>query len=199
MGYAHGKKWSEKLVKNSIVGCMNHLGLSRMPTLDEMQGYTGDSSLSNAVSHYGGTRKFSKEIGTSLKTGDTINGWGAEKVVCNMLKKQGYRVERMSTGENFDLLVNEVVKIDVKSGRQYLLDRYKVTTFGINNKHPHCDIYILVDYHGKKPCRTLFIPSVFLSLSTTMSIGAKSKYDKWINRFDVIDKYILFYEEIKKF
>ena len=199
MGYAHGKKWSEKLVKNSIVGCMNHLGLSRMPTLDEMKGYTGDSSLSNAVSHYGGVRKFSKEIGTSLKTGDTINGWVVEEMVYDMLKEHGYKVRRMTAGENFDLLVNDTVKIDVKSGKQYLLDRYKITTFGINNKHPHCDIYILLDYHNEKVGRVLFIPSVILSISTTMSIGAKSKYDKWINRFDVIDKYILFYEEIKKF
>lgn len=196
MGYTHGRRWSNSLIKKEILKCMDSLELPRMPTFKEMQSYTGDRALTNAISKRGGCRKFAKELGVELKNSQTKKGWDGEVEGKRLLEERGYKVECMTSGENFDLLVNDLVKVDVKSGKQYLLDKYKMTTFGINNKHPHCDIYMLLDYHDQDIGRVLIVPAVLLSFSTTMSIGESSKYDKWIDKYEVINEYISFYNKI---
>ena len=74
----------------------------------------------------------------SIKESETQLGQDYEQIATSILKDKGFKIEKMSTGHPFDLLINNVVKVDVKVARPHMLrGKDRVHTFGINKSMVH--------------------------------------------------------------
>lgn len=193
-GYGH--VWTEEKVKSEILKCMDILGLDRMPTSDELKGL-GRMDLHNKISR---TKKYSgwaEVIGLERKSSETTFGQHFEDLVCNMLMDKGHSVERMTTRHPYDLLINGSVKADVKAGTAYLLrGKSRIHSFLINKKEPTSDLYVVLALDEIHEIERLFIiPSHRLKLRM-LNIGANSKYNNFIDRWDYFDKYTSFHQAV---
>lgn len=78
-----------------------------------------------------------------------------------------------------------------------VMNKHSHYTFNLEKKNPTCDIYVAFcvdDYLN--PIKTYVIPSKFLHL-TQLSIGRyKSKYDRFLDRWDYIDVFDKFYKQL---
>ena len=92
----------------------------------------------------------------------------------------------------YDLLVENSVKIDVKSAKLFKINNTQYFTFNLEKTHQTCDLYVFYCIENDVIVKTLIIPSYILSGKTQLSIGHKSKYDKYIDRWDLILKYYHF-------
>lgn len=191
MGYAHGKRWTDEMVENEILNCVNILGLDRMPTKSEIESFYGNHKLTNRISRTQGYYWWAKRLNLKIKKSETTTGKRYEKYVMDVLQEKGYKVEKMTQNAHFDLLLNDCIKVDVKVGKRWYKEACQVNTFGINKKYATCDIYIILVLDDKENVeKTLIVPAYKIRCKTSMSIGKNSKYNAWIDRYDVIDKYL---------
>lgn len=193
MGYVSGIRWSEQKIKEEIYKVMNVLDIKRMPSKSEIEKITGDSKLTNAIRRNGGFYNTANRLGLEIKESETKLGTKGEYYIKELLEKKGYKVEKMGVKHPYDLLINSNVKIDVKTAKIYRDPRgTEFYTFNLEKKNPTCDIYILLKLEEKK---IYIIPSKFVK-QTQISMGAKSKYDKYENQWDYIESYDSFYKSV---
>jgi len=199
MGYTHGFKWNREEAKKQVLLCIEKLRLNRMPSQSELNSFYENSRLSNYISKNGGYKKFASELNLKLKISETTKGWNYEDKFEQFLIKNEYEYKKMNTGEHFDFLINDKVKVDVKVGSRWYIDKSQANSFGINKKYASCDLYVLYVLDNEDEIeKILIIPSYLLKCKTTMSMGKNSKYNKWENRFDLIEKYDNFLENLKE-
>jgi hypothetical protein len=197
MTHKYGEKWTLQEIEENILKCIEVLGLDRMPTSREILAFYDNHTLHNAIQRSKKYSGWAKYLNLQQTHCETRTGNKYEQIAMSILSDKGYKVEKMSFKSHFDLLVNNKVKVDVKSGgRWYKQDEnneYQVNTFGINKKYATCDIYMMfVLKENEEIEKVLIVPSFEIRCKTSMSIGKNSKYLKWTNRFDVLDKYIDF-------
>lgn len=190
-------KWNDKLIVNKIQNVIILLNLDRMPSASEIFQIEGNYELDNIINKSLGYYGWAKKLKLEIKDSETLFGNRYQEICFNELINQGYKVENTTIKAPYDLLVNNNVRIDVKSGCAYYINDCRVHTFGINKKFPTCDLYIIyaLDEEGNNIERTFIIPSKNLKLNS-MSIGTHSKYNKYINKWDYIDKYNQFYKTL---
>lgn len=167
-----------------------------MPTTSQVLEIKGDSKLHNKIAKGLGYRGWAEKLGLKLQNSETKLGEDYEEVATNILEELGYRVSSMDTQYPFDLLVNNLVKIDVKCACAYFnKDGSRLHTFGLNKEIPTCDIYMIfaLSEDGLNTERVFVIPSHHIQMKS-LNIGADSKYNKYIEKYDYIDRY----EEFKK-
>lgn len=198
MTYTQVKKWSDEDIKNEIYKVMKSLNIDRMPSSVECNRVTGDSRLSSVIGHRGGFNWMAKRMGLSQSKCKTRLGRNTESKIKEILKNKGYEVKQMSVKHPYDLLVNENIKIDVKSSHIYTSDKgWSSYSFNLEKNNPTCDIYIFVCIDDKN-CyeRILIIPSKFLHQTQFCITSGKSKYDIYKDRWDYIEQYNSFYENV---
>ena len=192
----HNKKWTEDKIYEELMQVIKISGLNRMPSVKEINEYTGNTRLSNAISRNGGFYNTAKKFNLTIKQSETLTGTKYQLYAYKQLKDKGYSAKMMSTKYSYDILLNDVLKIDIKVGNISKVDGYQVNAIGINKRFATCDIYLIYALDDdKKIYKTLIIPAHELQL-TTLNMGKKSKYDKFNNRWDIIDKYLNLYEQI---
>ena len=197
MGYAFGTKWDDNRIKSEVKNVMTALNIKRMPTRAEMDDVTHNSALSNKVMKTGGFRYWADKMGIELKNCETVLGNDYEFGIKKVLENKGYKAEKMSTGHPYDLLVNDYIKIDVKASHYYHGDGFIYHTFRLGKKHHNCDIFICICLDDSdNVIKTLIIPSKYLMGIRQLSVGNNSKYDKYNEAWEYIDKYDKFYKEI---
>lgn len=178
-------------MEKELFKSMKILGIDRMPTASELQSI-GRNDLHCRISRTKKYRGWAEQLDLKLKSSETTVGQRREKEVKKILKDKGYQVSQMTTKHPYDLLINNVVKIDVKTANPYTLNGSRVHTFGINKVNPTCDLYICLSYNEQGEVeRTLVIPS-HLCRVRTLCIGKESKYNRFNNRWDYIEKYARF-------
>lgn len=192
------KKWDEEMIKREVLSVVKALNLDRMPTRKEAELVVGDSSLTNKISKTGGFKMWSEKLGLELKESETKFGNEYEFVVKEILEELGYGVEKMTTKHPYDLLVNDNIKIDVKTSRFYEnKDGARYHSFNLDKKHHNCDIFICIcldcDEEIKK---CLIIPSKYLMGRKQLSVGINSIYDRFDKEFKYIDMYNIFYNTL---
>jgi len=197
MGYANGTKWTNEKIAKEIYKVMNALGIERMPSNQEIIDVMKSTKLTNAIRRNGGFYEWARRLNLTTKECETKFGKRYEKKLQKYLTKKGYIVERMSVKHPYDLLVNGCIKIDVKASRRYYYDGKKYYyAFNLEKKNSTCDIYVCFCVNNEEfSDKVLVIPSKFLKL-TQLNIGAVSEYDKYINRWDYLDKFNEFYEKL---
>lgn len=197
MGYTHGKKWNQTTIENELKEVMRIANIETMPTHSLMNAITGNCGLSLAVSRNGGTKYWASRIGVEIKYCETELGYLYESECMGyLINNYGYECERTKERYPYDLLVNRNIKVDVKSGNLYHGIKGDYYTFNLAKAKPICDIYVCycMDDGVKK---VYIIPSCVLSGKTQLSIGKfRSKYDKYIDNWELFKTYNDFYENL---
>lgn len=197
MGHTHGTKWTSELIESEIKNVMKSLNINRMPSSHEIKIVTHNQGLINKISKTGGFYKWAQDLHLQIKGSETFTGKKYEKALMKNLEIQGWKVERMAVRYPYDLLVNENIKIDVKASKRYYYDgKNYFYTFNLEKRNPTCDIYICYCINDEDLTeKILIIPSLFIHF-TQLSIGRKSKYDKYIDRWDFLKQYDYFYKNL---
>ncbi len=196
MGYTHGIRWSENKIETEILKVMNMLSINRMPSAREIEEVLGDSKLTNAISKRGGHYYWAKKLNVKIKESDTKTGIDFENIAIKLFESKGYVVKSMPLLHPYDLLINDFVKVDVKISNPGYVRTSRVHTFRTAKKDATCDLYILFAMDENGGIERLFIIPGFDLRVVTLCIGSNSKYNKYINRWDLVGKYIDFYSEL---
>lgn len=198
MGYTHGKHWNEKMIEEEIRLVMKDAEIDTMPTQSIMKEYTGSLGLNNAISRSGGFIAWANRLNIEHKGLETVLGERFEDYCKNyMMEKLGLDVETMKRGHPYDLLVNKNIKVDVKTSRLYDKE-FSCYTFNLEKRYPTCDVFVAYCIsEGKEIIKTYVVPSKILSGLTQLSVGVtKSRYDIYLDKWDVIKKYDDFYKSL---
>lgn len=187
--------WNDELIKQELLKSIDILMLDRMPTRAELVSISRND-LHCKISR---TKKYSgwaKELGLPLKSCDTRMGHKYEAGITDILNTKGFNVERMTNKHPYDLMVNGCVKIDVKSANPYYFQGSRVHTFNLHNPNPSCDIYICVLLNESHEIeRTFVIPSHLVKIKT-LCVGKESKYNSFIDRWDIVGQYSNFLKSV---
>lgn len=198
MGYTHGTKWTEDSIKEGVLKVVSDLELDRMPSRKEVESFYGDSALTGAVSKRIGWYNLAHQLGLSIKDSETYFGKKQEQLVREELISMGYEVRRMPQNFPYDLLVNDCVKVDVKSSRLYRGKSGNFYSFNLEKPFCTCDIYVmrLINEDGSVK-ESLIIPSKNIPTNTQVSVGeSASKYYQYRDKWEYINDYCAFMESI---
>lgn len=192
------QKWTDKTIVEALQEVIDNSELDRMPTFREIQNYYNNCKLTNAISKRNGIYYYAELMG--VKTGDSETYFGKlqESIAAEELISRGYDVRQMPQNFPYDLLVNDSVKIDVKAARLYRGSAGNFYSYNLERLFCACDIYVLYVLNDDRSTKdVLIIPSKFISTQTQIGIGEqKSKYYKYSKRWDYIESYAGFFEDI---
>jgi hypothetical protein len=189
-------KWTDEKVVEAIHHSMEVLKIKRMPTASELTSI-GRNDLHCRVSKTKKYKGWAEELGLELKSSETTRGNEYEEIIAAEIKKLGFEVKDMTTKHPYDLLVNDSVKVDVKVGGAHKHFGTRAHTFRPSKKYATCDLYICVAVDEEDEIEKVFIiPSKFAQL-TTLNVCGESKYNRFIDRWDYIERFVKFYEEVK--
>ena len=146
------KTWTEAMIADRIMENYRNTGL--MPTNQYLL-ETGQGDLSNQIAKKGGFFKWADRLGLSRAPSASDTGWDGEKRVQKILESAGFQVERsIAVKWPFDLLVNKVLRIDVKSANFAVYGACKGWFYRIG-KVPQADLMAL---HQLDTGETYWIP-----------------------------------------
>lgn len=174
----------------------NALGVPYMPSKTEMNQVTGGKGLGCAMTRYGGHLYYREYLGLDEKDSCSKFGDENEYYVLGLLKSRGFNVRKTPPRHPYDILVEDVLKIDVKSANPTLSKAKEMHefVFSINNEFPKCDLLIFVTNEVEKK-EVYIIPSKHI-MQSQLGIGETSKYDIYKDRYDYIEKYIELFKQI---
>jgi len=180
--------WTDQKIEKEILGVMNALDINRMPSNSEIQAVMHNTTLTNAVRRHGGFYGWAEKLELPIKESETKTGDSFEWHAIRELEDRGFKVERMSVRHPYDLLINESVKVDVKVSRAYMNNGSMVNTVGLSKKFATCDLYLIFLEDDGGLDRTLIIPGHEVR-HKYLNIGKDSKYNKYIDRWDLFRVY----------
>ena len=195
---AQRRNWSKDDIEFELMSMVNFLGINRMPTYKEMELHYGNCGLANKVCRTGGIYEWANRLGLEVGASDTRLGYEVETLVMDILNKQGYECEMTSTRHPYDLLVNGCVKIDVKAARMSKANGSDCYSFSLAKPMQTCDVYVAVCLDDEKvPQKIYVIPAHVMHGKTQLSLGIKrSKYDQYIDKWEIIDQLLKAFEGI---
>lgn len=200
MGYTHGIKWDRDSIEIAIKAVMSTAKIDTFPTRTLIRQITGNEALGCAISRNGGTQYWAKRLGVEMKRCESKMGHEYECMCKRYLTIMGYNCEFTSARYPYDILVNDNIKIDVKSGKLHQYENGKFFTFNIEKEMPTCDIYVCYCVNKNDVDRVYVIPSCIISGITQLSIGEKtSKYDRFIDNWNIVQDYQEFYKYLADF
>ena len=159
MGYAHGTQWNNELIEKSILDVVEKAKINTFPTKSIIKEVTGSSGLSNAIRRHGGTRYWAEKLGLEIKPCESRFGEEYEFECMKTVKHFGYRCEKTPIRYPYDLLVENNIKVEVKSGNIYHGKQGDFYTFNLEKAKPTCDIFVCYCLEGDKIKKVYVIPS----------------------------------------
>jgi hypothetical protein len=132
----------------------NYRNTGIMPTNSYLT-ETGQGDLAQQIAKKGGFFKWAERLGLAREHSDSDTGWDGEKRVQKVLESAGFQVDRSTAVKwPFDLLVNKVLRIDVKSANFTCYGPCKGWFYRIG-KAPQADLIAL---HQLDTGETYWIP-----------------------------------------
>ncbi len=188
MGYAHGVKWTNELIKEKVLEVKEKLGLDRMPSRSECERYFQNTALTNAISKRIGWYQLADEMGLPKKKSETLLGKAFEAKAAKILEAKGFDVRQMPQNFPYDLLIDSCIKVDVKTSRLYRGKEGNFYTYNMEKPFATCDVYLLFELDQADDIkRVMVIPSKFVISNNQISVGeTNSKYHKFTDRWDYI-------------
>lgn len=173
------KRWSEEDIASALVEI--HARIGHMPSHNYLQ-EIGRGDLSNQICKKGGFLAWAQRLGFKRKHSDSDTGWDGEKAVENRLMKH-FRVERQGPVKwPFDLLVDGVLRIDVKAARFATYGRCSGWFYRIG-KAPQADLLAL---HQLDEGSTFFIPwTIAPHTNITISRGG-GRWARFENNIEIV-------------
>ena len=200
IGYTHGNKWTDSLIEERILEVINSLGLDRFPTHSEIEKCKDGKALAVKISKSGGTKYWAKKLGYGIKDCESEFGNCYEKYALDDIFSHTYLSGYITkVGYPYDLVINHNIKIDVKVSNILTNNsEYKYHSFNLEKKQQTCDLYIVYCLGENKNIeKTYIIPAHIMTGKSQLSLGLdSSKYDRFINRWDIIKSFDLAFKEI---
>lgn len=192
-------KWTDKAIAEGILSVMDALTLDRMPTRVEIVSISGNGLAGviskSALGYYGWAGK----LGLESKNSETSSGKKyehiAEEHIVDMY--QELTVKQMTQNYPFDILIDDTLKIDVKVGKRHTHFGTPSYTFATNKKYASCDLYLCYGLGEDGEIADVYLIPSNTAITTTINItiGGKSKYDKYKNQWQLIGRLLAGIEE----
>lgn len=193
MGYAHGTQWNADLIEKSIKDVVEKSKTGYFPTHSIIKEVTGNCALTNAIRRHGGTHYWAEKLGLEIKPCESRFGEKFELLCMDKLRELGFKCEKMPVRYPYDILVDDCIKVEVKSGNLYHGKTGDFYTFNLEKVNPTCDIFFCYCLEGNGIDKVYVIPSFILGGKKQLSIGkSRSKYDVFREDWGVFDKYTRF-------
>lgn len=194
--------WTEDKIKKGIYEVISYHSLDRMPLLSECIDYPNNGKgLGHAITRYGGFEGWAKKLGLPRGEGSTHFGQKGESMALELIHEKGYEAKRLSTIAPYDILVNDSIKIDVKSARLNTKSGKGSYMFSTEDSMYHkCDIYICLgfDENGNNLHYTYIIPSCqVVDRKVHIDPKTSTNYGLYRDKWEYIDKFNNFYKIIK--
>ena len=197
MGCTHGKMWTQEKITAEIISAMNKLEIDRMPTVSELKNINMNG-LSCAISKSHGFEWWAEALKLPVKTSETGLGKKYEKIFADIVyEKLQYETQQMSMRFPYDVLVEDLVKVDVKCGFAYTNSNVcSFYTFNLETTNRKSDFLVCFCLNKDKSIhKTYVIPAIVMQGKSQLSVGiVASKYDKCIDRYDLITDYLNLYQ-----
>lgn len=178
------QKWTDDLVLKAVSEVVSSIG--RMPTNSELCSM-GLGSVASQIVKRGGFSHFAKQLGAESLYSDSHFGWDGEILAKSLLELNGFTVEvPPHKRAPFDLLVNGLARIDVKTAN---FARYGPCSgwFYRIGKIPQSDLIMLLQYDTKD----IYIIPWKLCPSSNITISKSGgKYASFKNNFELVSKLI---------
>ncbi len=172
------------MIEDQLRGIVAGTGL--MPTNSELQ-QMGRCDLSNQISRKGGFVFWANRIGATRTHSDSDTGWLGESEVSKILRDRGFEVFKPKGVKcPYDILVNGVVRIDVKSARYAEYGKHKGWFYRIG-KMPQADIIALYQIDTGN---CYILPwEICPKTNVTVARGG-GKLERYINRYDLLSRLV---------
>lgn len=180
------RKWTDEAIASETMKIANRLTPVRMPTRSEIVEIVGNDELTNAIRRHGGYEYWAKRLGLEQKRSETTFGIEGERAISEILKEKGYDVKLTSTRHPYDLLVNNCVKIDVKTAKTSYIRGCPIHAYRLAKRDHTCDFYIFYEYDTS---RIYVVPAHKCQGQVQVEMGNNSKlYAKYLGAFDLIEQ-----------
>ena len=197
MGYAHGMRWTDQVVRESIMEVANTFAERRMPSRSEIEDYYGNSALTSRISRTGGTYYWAEVLGLEVKESETKVGLIAERAIKERVSQMGFDVELTGFKHPYDLLVDGCVKVDVKTAHKSKIHGCDVYAYRLAKPQQTCDVYVFCEMDKNEIVKTYVVPSAIISGQVQVEMGIGStKYEPFCNRFDLIGRMVEFQKSL---
>ena len=192
--------WTPQKIEDAIREVIDHKGIDYFPSHSEIVEYYGNRALAVAISKHGGTRFWASKMGIDVKECESKFGNDAEIIAMDEIEANtGLIAEYTNARYPYDLLVDKSVKVDVKASKLYRKGQHNFAcTFNLEKKKQTCDIFILYCYDSDYSIyKRLIIPAVTLSGQTQIGVSQQSKWNIYVDRWDIISDLALFWSKYK--
>ena len=176
-------RWNEQLIEERLRSVIASTGV--FPTVSYLK-ETGQHDLSNQISKKGGFIEWSKRLGVNRAHYDCDTGWDGEDSVAVLLESKGFKVgRRESVKWPFDLLVNDVLRVDVKTAK-FATYGHCSGWFYRTGKAPQADVVVL---HQSDTGRVYFLPW-YITPFSNITITNGGEYSKFADNYNLVSKMI---------
>lgn len=187
-----GIRWTEENITKQIKPIIELYG--RMPTIDEMDAFTGDRALGRAIIYKGGVDYWAQKLGTQLKNCTAHRGHAVEEQITNWLRGLGFHVVRQGTLAPYDLLIDHCIRVNVKSSLlrngdiNYLFRTGKQQTPATAGGH-QCDLYLCcgIDKHAIVLWRAFIPASAVPDLGLSLPDPPQNS-ERWAKYLENVDE-----------
>lgn len=189
------KPWDEEKIEKELLNMVEKTNQKTFPTHSEMKDFFGDYKLSNAVRRHGGTKYWADKLGMECKQCESEFGYKFEEFCkTQILEKCDLDSELCPVKHPYDILVEKCGKVDVKVSVPFEnYGKSKYYSFNLEKNEQTCDFYVFYCLLNGEINKTYIVPSFVMSGKTQFSIGINlSKYDVFLNRWDLIKDFVEF-------
>ena len=187
------KEWTDERIGKCIMAIASEFDPIRMPTNSEVIEMSGSYALSNAIQKNGGYEYWANKLGLEQKYSESKLGVEYEHLIAEILKARGHEAVMTPTKYPYDLLVDGCIKVDVKVANESIVKGSSVHAYRLSKKLHTCDFYVCCENDGDKGIYV--IPAHVCSGQTQIEMGSETKYEKYHNAFNLIDRAARFYRE----
>lgn len=189
--------WNEEKIEEKILYMVGKTKQTTFPTHTEINDFFGDYRLSNAIRRHGGTKYWAQKTGMEIKNCESKFGdCYEEKFMDDVLRILDFQSDRCKVRYPYDVLVEGVAKVDVKSSNRIFAHGFQMYTCNLEKDYQTCDFYVVYCINGENLDKVYVLPSFLMTGKTQFSVGVmSSKYDVFIDRWDLIKDYVEFVKE----
>ncbi len=174
-------RWTDEKLEAALrQECRVH---GRFPTCRELRD-RGRNDLACKVSKTLGFIGWAKRLGVPRQTSDSDFGWAGERWLVDMLNSRGFEAVRSTAVKApFDVMVNGLVRVDVKTARAARYHRKRPAWHYRIGKVVQADLVVLVRM-DENDC--LFIPWWECGTTNITVSPTLGKNKRWHMNFDVL-------------
>lgn len=174
------QRWDDSRIEGELRGVAEAMG--RFPSTSDLRDM-GRLDLTNQVERHGGFLHWARKLGIERRVSDSDKGWKGEDAAADRLARAGLAVTRRTGVKcHYDLLIEEVLRIDVKSARLTQYQHCREWFYRIG-KYTQADLILLWQLDTGE----FYLIPWFVCPSSNVTIATNGgKYARFRNNIEII-------------